>query len=501
MSMKKTFEIILLSVILLAAFVIRTHSLGDESLWYDEGLSIQFAHLNLPQLINELSLKETHPPFYYLLLHYWINLFGDSEFSARLLSAIFGALTVLMVYHVGRLLFDKKTGILSAILVSVSGFFVYFSQEVRMYSLLPFLALASMYFFLKLLDKKNIAHAAGYAVFTILLLYTHYTGFFIILAQNIYFITLFLLAKKYSRQDFVKWLCLQILLIVLYAPGIEIIIKLVRFAAVSATLSANPAPITPPPFSVWLILNFFTKACGTSLLSYIFILLSINAFITKRKGASIDKPKFDAFYLLSLWLLCPFAMAVISPKTTSLIYQVKYFSANVIAVYLLAAYGLSRIRLKYVMAPAFAVIIVLSLGNVMEIYRKVNKEPWRIAAEYVDKNARAGDLVIFNPPYYITTVFDYYSKRNDLIKEGFPPSIAGTTYVNERNIKELMPIVGDHERVWFIQAHIHDPLDLTVSALKKLYNIVSEKEYYMVSYYRPADYYIAIKIYLFEKKE
>ena len=55
-------------------------------------------------------------------LHYWLNaaamsLFGRNEFAARCSGALMGLLTVLLVYHVGRKLFGRRSGLLAALIL------------------------------------------------------------------------------------------------------------------------------------------------------------------------------------------------------------------------------------------------------------------------------------------------------------------------------------------------------------------------------------------------
>jgi len=104
-------KLIILLAILLMGLFLRIYDLSNESLWLDEGFSIRFANLSLYQIF---FLPETNPPLYYIILHWWINLFGDSEFSVRFPSVIFGFLSIFMVYKSSpyyplRIFFYKTT--------------------------------------------------------------------------------------------------------------------------------------------------------------------------------------------------------------------------------------------------------------------------------------------------------------------------------------------------------------------------------------------------------
>ena len=119
------------------------YNLDVKSLSYDEGFAIYLAQMPIADMVRATA-SDIHPPLYYLLLHGWMNFFGDSVFAVRSLSVIFAAGAVVVTYFVGRTLFDKRVGVLSALLFSVSVFELQLSQEARMYSLMVLLACTSM---------------------------------------------------------------------------------------------------------------------------------------------------------------------------------------------------------------------------------------------------------------------------------------------------------------------------------------------------------------------
>ena len=148
-------NLLILVVILLLAAFLRIFLIGNHSLWLDELASIRFADNNLQELIKKVALFDNHPPTYYIFLHYWVLLFGDSEASLRMPSAIFSVLSVFLTYKVGTILFDQRVAAIAALLLALSGFSIYYAQEARMYSLLAFASVLSVYFLLKHLDKQT----------------------------------------------------------------------------------------------------------------------------------------------------------------------------------------------------------------------------------------------------------------------------------------------------------------------------------------------------------
>ena len=89
------------------------------------------------------NARETNPPFYYVLLHFWVLVFGDSEFSLRFLSVGLGSVSIIAIYALGKLLFNKRAGIIAALILAVSVFHIQFAQEARGYTLTVLLTLIS----------------------------------------------------------------------------------------------------------------------------------------------------------------------------------------------------------------------------------------------------------------------------------------------------------------------------------------------------------------------
>ena len=178
---RKNVTVIFLVVIL--GFTLRVYHLGRESLWLDEGAAVRTAQLSPGEMINDIR-GNYHPPLYFCILHGWIAITSNSGFSVRLLSALLGTFSIFIIYMVGRLLFDRPTGIIAASLLSLSRFNIFYSQEARMYSLLTLLTLLSMYYFIRLQRRNSRLDKVGYILFSLCLMYTHNIGLFIIVTQN-----------------------------------------------------------------------------------------------------------------------------------------------------------------------------------------------------------------------------------------------------------------------------------------------------------------------------
>lgn len=162
-----------LTLILIGALILRVVAI-NQSLWLDEAIgALVVKNQGLWQILTEFSRHDNHPPLYYLTLKVWSILFGFSEIALRSLSIAFGVATVYIAFKIASLFKNKYFPYLTALILATSPFHIYYSQEVRMYSMAAFLASASVYLFLK---KSWI----GFSVFVTSLVFTDYVPVFLI---------------------------------------------------------------------------------------------------------------------------------------------------------------------------------------------------------------------------------------------------------------------------------------------------------------------------------
>lgn len=134
--------------LLIVSFLIRLISLS-QSFWLDEAISANvIKNYSFFDIINTFSPQDFHPPLFYLLLKAWSLVFGTSVIGLRLFSVTASVLAGLFVYKTAKLLFNHKTALWSTALFLFNPLFVYYSQELRMYSLVTlFLSIATYYYF------------------------------------------------------------------------------------------------------------------------------------------------------------------------------------------------------------------------------------------------------------------------------------------------------------------------------------------------------------------
>ncbi|MBV9787901.1 MAG: glycosyltransferase family 39 protein [Chloroflexi bacterium] len=127
---------LVLALLFGAALFLRLYRLDAQPLWLDEGTTwAQVTGSRLSTLLIDLFRPSQAYPLFHLLLKIDTRLLGDGEWALRLPSALAGALAVPAIALLGRELRGWTLGIAAALLLLVSPFGIWQSQDVKAYSL------------------------------------------------------------------------------------------------------------------------------------------------------------------------------------------------------------------------------------------------------------------------------------------------------------------------------------------------------------------------------
>lgn len=468
-----------LILIFLVALFLRIDSLGKESMWLDEVYTVEMSRLGPIQIVKEIIRQnENHPPLYYVLMHYWVMVFGDREFASRLLPALSGSFSVLLIYKFGKELFNKNTGLLAALIMSVSVFQIEYSQEARTYSLIVFLTLLSNYFFLRLLSVPKLKYVLGYILTGAVLIYDHYYWVFYIAAQNIYVFTKLILDRRREWPTFKRWIVLQLVLAVVSLP--ELMMLRGADAVHEGYWLARP--------NLYTIRGTVLQFSGSIPLLILFFVLSVYAVISafganfkvglkepvsRASGISEVSPfsnKIDRLYFLIILLFTPVILPFIVSLTFSPVYNVRYTIGASSILFILVAAGIDNLKFKKLKVFAVVLIVCLSLLQVYRYYEFVDKHQWREAVHYIEEKASPGDLVMVYPDFELRSL-EYYLKRKDLRTMALPE-------------KPNLDFGLKGGKIWVVSSYQGDQYNAVNEGILKQHNeLLSEKDYKKIKIY------------------
>ena len=450
-----------LGLTLFLALLLRLYDLGKESYWVDEIFSVTESKQSIQQIL--MSGRLDQPPAYYIPFHYWVRVFGDAEISARAFSVLAGILSIILIYLIGKKLFSTNTGLVSALLMTLSVFQIAYSQEARFYIHFQLATLCSFLFLLYGLESKKRVYFFLYVIASILMLFSHTYGVFILFAQNLFVV---LYNKKY-RSLLAIWLTSQavlalvfgIYLIYIFTNGTTFdsqiasgdfnlnaidIIRTIYHQILPARRDRSWAEILP-----YYLVAFFLLLIGTGIYARG---KGTQKFFSDAKESLTNifhaNEKLEKIALLSGWLLAPILLPFIVSVTISPMYRERYAICAAPALYLLLAFFISEFRIITPQKISLAAFVIMSVPGLQYYYTENLKEEWREATAYVEQNLEEKDLLVFAPStsYQIQqrTFHWYYDGsttdcllNNDLIS-------------NTQKQEALTKCLSGHQRFWVI---------------------------------------------------
>lgn len=198
--------IILITILFL---FLRTYNIHNQSITFDEFIFISNTNiLNLSKYLN-LFLSQ-HPdyglsPLTPLIIYFSSHLFNASIPAMRIIPIIFGLVSGLMVYSIGKKLAGIRVGMLAFLFFCLSPMNIWIQQEIKCYSFCLFFSLVSFYSLMKFLfsSKKSQWLILGF-ISNLVLPWLHPTYIFVPAIQ-IVIILFYLFLAKLKHKLFFLW--------------------------------------------------------------------------------------------------------------------------------------------------------------------------------------------------------------------------------------------------------------------------------------------------------
>ena len=471
--MNKRFLFFVFFVVLVVGFSVRWYDLGKESLWNDEAFSVHHASVSaVSGIITQVSITEGAPPGYYILLHYWITLFGTSEVALRSLSVLFGVFSIIILFLLVRLFFSEQVALLSSFFLATSMLQVLFSQEARLYSLFTFLVLLASYVIALIFrcaqrDEKAVFLWLVYLLVMLLTFYVNYLTFFVALS---YFLVLFFRWNTFSvlfRRTFIfVHGVLAVLVISLYYLSGNVLIH--QFLSLNKGLTNSLIMKHLPSFLAQLGLFFY----ALPLLLFFGIIFLLLLLWKRRMAITLfTLPDTYFFSMMSLWAvfyvyLCFNTITLFgihltqNPITQSyFLIRHSFFLAPLLYVYV--AYKICMMRQKVFAGGVIVVILLVNIVALSSYYSQTTKAPWGEAMGYIQENSINSPLLLLDKGGFSNEFLlrRYYPTSDfELIKL---TSSEEMRVLDRMGDEKVWQAIGDYEEFWLI-----------------LYKNTSTKDYY-----------------------
>ena len=392
----------------------------------------------LHTMLQAVHDSESTPPFHFVLAWAATKL-GDPTVSVRLPSLLLGTAAIPVTYLAGLRTVGRRAAVLGAAFVALSPFAIFYAVEARAYATLVFLAALSTFSLVRALDTRRRGWLVVYGIAACLILYTHYTGVFLVGAQAAW-------ALITQRDRFRELVIVHVAVALAYLPWLPSF--QVQRQDSSANRIASFKSFTPEGFfrelSISLVGHPFEPLKAVPGRLAVVLLAAAAALalggwlaaLWKRPGPA---PGGSAAALGSYpglvavtALATPIGLALYSAVGEN-VYIPRNLSASLPGLCLLLAGGLLQLRRPLAAVGALAALAALVVGTVTTLEARYDRPPYRKVADFLDAHAGPRDAVVEYP------LFANYS---------------GGTFSFEQSRVNVATLLGHHLDVHFKRPHL-----------------------------------------------
>lgn len=438
----------------LVAWAARLWRLDHQPLWWDEGISVYLAHQSVAAILADRA-ADVHPPLYFLLLKGWTAFVGPSAAAGRLFAVLSATLAVPALMALGARMAGRRVGRMAGLIMALAAFQVAHAQEIRMYSLVPLVALVATAWLARVrVSGVAPGRAAGWAAYAVAIAagaWLHYYALAVPLFHAV------ALAAGGERRAAVwrRWLASQAVAAALFAPWLARVAgRIAGNAAGKAAAESDPI-VGLVDFTRRYLTAVGTGETGTApdgvtrMVTGALVGLAVVGAVRWWRGAPSRAPLSVAWPLA--WLGVPLAAGYAVNLWLPFDAFARLLAFAAPAFYLLAAAGVASLGRGRTARAAQAGLVIALVGLPL----------WRWQARPVDSaedprplvaalaaEARPADVVITDFPW-----------QTGFLLAGWPPGAPPPRWYTapgaawgaepDRMTRDLGALMAAHARLWY----------------------------------------------------
>lgn len=455
-------------VVVAAGVVLRfsTHS----ALWLDEALTVDRARLPLSKIAGSVK-QDGAPPLYYYLLHFWMQIFGESNLATRSLSGVIGVVSLPVAWLAGNRLGGRVVAWTTVVLLASAPFAVYYATEARMYSLVILLTGCGFLALHRALQNPRPGNLIATAVVTAALLYTQYWALYLVGVVGLWLLLVALWSRHRDaaapdwRRPFAAFLAVAVGCI-LFVPWLPIFIYQSRYTGTPWA--------APPNFAA--VINAVTgftanqgslSIAGTDqgrLLALVYFAMFALALFGV--GKTVRTIELDVYTQprargLSIAVGGTLFAAIAGGILTSSAFSPRYAAVVFLPLLLLVALGSTTFLNQRVRLTVVAIAVVAGMIGSVQNVNTQRTQATQVAA-VIDAHARPGDIIALCPDQLGPAVYRAVADPGRYTMVTFPRG-AGPQFVDWVNYAtvvgkaspkafaaKLVADAGSRHRIWLV---------------------------------------------------
>ena len=447
----KIFQILkehyILTIILFIGIILRVYHIDFQSVWLDEIHTLNDANPSnsISEVYSSIVMADPHPPLYFYIIHILFKIFGYTPIVARMFSVLIGVLTIFYTYKLGKQMMNKEVGLISALLLAINGYTIYYSQEARPYALLCLVTVLSFYYLLKYIKLPTRKNAILYGVFGALMLYGHFFALFGLLSQLFILLFFLIISKKENRKALIiNGLISGLIMTILFSPTYKIFI---------AATQIKDFWIPYPTADIYTLIykEFFGNSeMILTILGIISLVYVIR--ISKEKPSDfsynsiVGNKMILSFVILIPWIVIVILIPLIRSCLSIPMIISRYFINILPAILMLLSIGIYQFKNQIIKGSIIFLLFIFTLTDIIVVkkyYKNVNKTQFREATQFIINNNKNNEPVVTSLPWY----FSYFLNNDE-----HNYTIVGKNL--DEYVQEMVVDATKRKAFWYVDGHI-----------------------------------------------
>jgi mannosyltransferase len=437
---------VLAPIVGVLAFAIGVIAAWIPSFWYDEAATVYSSRRPFPELLDLLRSTDVVHGAYYVAMHLWGSVFGFSEFSMRLPSALAVGVAAAGVVVLAQRLSTARVALLSGVAFALLPRVLWAAVEARSYAATAAVAVWLTVVFVVALQSRSrwwwVLYCAMLTVSIVLFVY---------LATLVGVHLLIMSARGRLRASFLPWAAAVVTTLAVTAVFLKVVFRQAKQVGWIPPIDGN-FPRVVLEYQWFLGAPLFGMLVGV-----IFVAALIVSITNKSNSADWRSGPLP---VALPWIVVPMAVMVVYSIVRSPIYLDRYFTFTTPAVALLLGVALDRLNrprwLSVLLVGALASAALPAYLQQRSSWAKPLQMDFSAANEFAAANVAPGDCVLFG-----RAAWNPSSQR--LIEDVEPSSFDGTRSIglakdaadwgqlwdDERPLSELAPEFAGCEVIWY----------------------------------------------------
>ena len=422
MKAEKKISILILLLLIIAIGALRFYRLDYDNIWLDESFDIYNASLPCMDKAISGGLKGYHSPVNIFMLFWWLKSSGNTFLSVRLPYGLLGIIAIAAFFWLSRILNTVKRPLFhytAALFFSLSYYAMYYSREARSYIFVLLFSILSFGFCFRFLYRKKYIYGGFYTLFTVILLYSHFSAILLLAVQNFFYGYIRLTGKK-KVLPVKKWVLMQFFIGVLYSPLLihmhtglfsqlqkGLLLPEIDFGTFLRCIPwmLHKGSLLPDRVITCLL-------CAFILIYAVKMSLGLIKYF-RRKQFPAQK-EIDIFVFLLIWAILPGLILFTASKLFNPVLAIRYFISSLIPLVIMAAKGFFLVPKKAFRTVLLSILLLAYAGSYTHWFKEKHKERYTDTFEYISSHKLTSDNApVFYSPEYLSMPILFNLNRGD----------------------------------------------------------------------------------------